>query len=75
MCYGMGCGYESYPYGYNEGCVCRLPWHATCPFDREEEAESDEYEDEDEDCEDEYMPRRRLDGEEKYWPEWAFRRV
>ena len=27
------------------------------------------------DCEDDYAPRRKLDGEEKYWPEWAFRRV
>lgn len=75
MCYGMNCGYESYPNGPNEGCHCRLPWHATCPFDREEE-ESESYEDEDEDCEDDYAPtRRRLDPEERYWPEWAFRRV
>ena len=51
MCYGMNCGYESYPNGPNEGCHCRLPMWETCPYDREEEAESDEYEDEDEDCE------------------------
>lgn len=76
MCF-MNCPYESYPNGPNEGCHCRLPWHATCPFDREEEDENAEaYEDEDEgEDEDEYMPRRRLDPEERYWPEWAFRRA
>ena len=50
MCYGMGCEYESYPNGPNEGCHCRLPRHETCPFDREEE---EQQEDEDEDGDDE----------------------
>lgn len=93
MCYGMGCGYESYPYGYNEGCVCRLPRGCSCPMEQDDdacreagcmyglidgqcsapnwkicplEAPSDE---------DDYFPSRKLDGEEKYWPEWAFRRA
>ena len=70
MCYGMNCGYESYPSGPNEGCVCRLPWHETCPMDREYEEQQ-----EDDGEEDEYMPPRRiLDGEERYWPDGAFGR-
>ena len=73
MCYGMNCGYESYPYGPNEGCVCRLPWHATCPMDREDEEQQEDEEDNGE--EDEYMSRRKGYGpDERYWPEWAFGR-
>lgn len=73
MCYGMNCGWESYPNGPNEGCHCRLPWYSTCPMDREDDDENAEADEDD--GEDEYAPPRKLDGEEKYWPEWAFRRV
>lgn len=74
MCY-RGCNFERYPNGPNEGCHCALPWGVQCPYDAEEDEDQQEYE-EDDDCEDDYAPtRRRLDPEERYWPEWAFRRV
>ena len=41
MCF-INCQYESYPNGHNEGCVCRLPWHETCPMDREEEEQQED---------------------------------
>ena len=39
MCNGMGCDYESYPYGYNGGCYCRLPRGCPCPMDAEEDGD------------------------------------
>ena len=48
MCYGMDCEFESYPYGYNEGCVCRKTKYDTCPMDEDdiptEQLETDEEE-------------------------------
>ena len=47
MCY-MGCAFERYPHGPNEGCVCKLPRGYECPMtiDDEEELErlNDEWE-------------------------------
>ena len=50
MCYTGSCCWESYPRGYNEGCVCKLPRGYECPMtiDDEEELErlNEEFEDE-----------------------------
>ena len=40
MCYTGACEYESYPWGYNEGCVCRKPQYAPCPHEEEDEVEN-----------------------------------
>lgn len=37
MCY-MNCEYESYPYGQNEGCVCKKRG-GPCPNEEEETEE------------------------------------
>lgn len=31
MCYTGICAYETYPQGYNEGCVCVRPKNGECP--------------------------------------------
>lgn len=31
MCYTGICPHETYPYGYNEGCVCNRPANTGCP--------------------------------------------
>lgn len=31
MCYTGICQYETYPLGYNEGCVCVRPRGGSCP--------------------------------------------
>lgn len=36
MCYN-NCQYERYPWGPNEGCVCRKPSSVTCPLEEEDE--------------------------------------
>ena len=40
MCYTGACEYEAYPWGYNEGCVCRKPQCAPCPHEEEDEVET-----------------------------------
>ena len=41
MCYTGACVYETYPYGYNEGCVCRRPAHGSCPCESDDQEERD----------------------------------
>lgn len=45
MCY-MGCSWESYPRGPNEGCVCRLPRGYECPMNIDDEDEIERINDE-----------------------------
>ena len=52
MCF-MNCPFERYPNGPNEGCHCRLPWHATCPMEQDDITDDDQRDgDEDYDADD-----------------------
>ena len=41
MCYTGACVYETYPQGYNEGCVCRRPAYGSCPCESDDQEERD----------------------------------
>lgn len=42
MCYTGQCCYESYPWGYNESCVCTKDVHDECPNSAEYEEDRED---------------------------------
>ena len=64
MCYTGICLYETYPFGYNEGCVCARPRGGSCPC-LPDEANEFQYGDSKENADDDVIGTVRTeDGDE-----------